>query len=127
LIPKFISAFKKGKRLAIYGNGKQSRDFTLFANVVEANLFACEAEGVNGEVFNVACREIYSLIYLVYNLNEILKSDINPVSQNLKEGDVKHSLTSIRKAKKMLQFNLLVSFIEGLKKMCSKDTIRSIR
>jgi nucleoside-diphosphate-sugar epimerase len=42
VIPKFIAAIREGRRPVIYGDGEQSRDFTPVANVVAANLAACE-------------------------------------------------------------------------------------
>src|ERR1044071_3114655 len=51
----FIPAVLEGRRPTIYGDGLQSRDFTYVQNVVDANLLACTAPGIAGEVFNVAC------------------------------------------------------------------------
>ncbi len=42
VIPKFIAAVREGQQPVIYGDGEQSRDFTPVANVVAANLAACE-------------------------------------------------------------------------------------
>ena len=42
VIPKFITAIREGRSPVIYGDGEQSRDFTPVANVVAANLRACE-------------------------------------------------------------------------------------
>jgi len=42
VIPKFIAAINEGRRPVIFGDGEQSRDFTPVANVVAANLAACE-------------------------------------------------------------------------------------
>jgi UDP-glucose 4-epimerase len=42
VIPKFIAAIREGRRPVIYGDGEQSRDFTPVANVVAANLAACD-------------------------------------------------------------------------------------
>jgi UDP-glucose 4-epimerase len=42
VIPKFIAAIREGRRPVVYGDGEQSRDFTPVANVVKANLRACE-------------------------------------------------------------------------------------
>jgi len=44
------------------------------ANVVQANLLACEADGVAGELFNVACGERYTVLDLVAELNEIFET-----------------------------------------------------
>jgi len=78
VIPKFIAAMKKGESPTIYGDGLQSRDFTYVANVVEANLLACEADDSNAEIINVACGERFSLLDLVDELNSILRTNIKP-------------------------------------------------
>ncbi len=60
VIPRFITAMLDGRRPVIYGDGRQSRDFTYIENVVEANLLACQAKDVAGEVLNIACGESFS-------------------------------------------------------------------
>ncbi len=116
VIPKFIKLIKEGKRPVIYGDGTQSRDFTFVSNNVEANLLACTAPGVAGEVFNIACGERYTLIDLVDTINEILGTNIEPIFQSPRPGDVKHSLAGIEKARKMLGFEVKVKFKDGLAK-----------
>ena len=46
-----------GKRPVIYGDGRQSRDFTYVENVVEANLLALAAPSATGQVCNIGCGE----------------------------------------------------------------------
>jgi len=50
VIPKFINAFMNGKSPVVFGDGKQSRDFTYVKNVVQANLLAATAEAENAEL-----------------------------------------------------------------------------
>jgi hypothetical protein len=50
----FIRKFLAGQAPTIFGDGEQSRDFTFVENVVQANLLACKAEGISGEVCVVA-------------------------------------------------------------------------
>src|SRR6202049_1172304 len=52
-LAKFITQMLKGDQPTIFGDGKQSRDFTFVDNVVDANLLACKAEAkeVAGHVF----------------------------------------------------------------------------
>lgn len=120
VIPKFINAVLNGSRPTIYGDGKQSRDFTYVANVVQANLLACEAEGVAGELFNVACGERYTLLDLVAELNRILDKDIEPIFAEPRKGDVKHSMADISKAQSLLGYDKLVDFKSGMRKTIGK-------
>ena len=43
VIPKFIHCLLKNQSPPIFGNGRQSRDFTFVRNVVQANLLAVAA------------------------------------------------------------------------------------
>ncbi len=117
VIPKFISLIKQGISPVIYGDGLQSRDFTYIENNVRANLLACEAKGAAGEVFNIACNERYTLIDLVNLINKILGTDVQPTFAEDRPGDVKHSLASIEKAEKILNFKVKTTFEDGLRKL----------
>ena len=116
VIPKFIKSIISDKPPIIFGDGKQSRDFTFVANNVKANLLACESETAVGEVINIACGESYTLIDLVESINNILNKNIEPVFEHSKKGDVLHSLADINKAKNLLGYKVSVSFKEGLEK-----------
>lgn len=117
VVPKFIKLMLKGKRPVIYGDGEQSRDFTYVDNAVEANLLACRSDKAGqGEVINIACGERYSLNDLVNYLNEILDTDIEPVYDRPRPGDVKHSLADITRAREMLGYEVKVNFREGLQR-----------
>jgi nucleoside-diphosphate-sugar epimerase len=117
VIPKFIKIIKEGRSPVIYGDGSQSRDFTYVSNNVEANLLACITPGIAGEVFNIACGKSYSLLDLVSAINKLMNKDVKPQFENIRLGDVKHSLASINKAKENLKFTVNTSFMEGLKSL----------
>ncbi|MDD5644453.1 MAG: NAD-dependent epimerase/dehydratase family protein, partial [bacterium] len=117
VIPKFISAIILGNRPVIYGDGKQSRDFTFVQNVVEANIVACGAAGdAVGKVYNIAGADRYSLLDLLDNLKKISGIDVDPVFEKARLGDVKHSQADIDSAKKYLGFKISVGFGDGLEK-----------
>ncbi len=117
VIPKFIKAMLKGDPPTIYGDGELSRDFTYIDNAVEANLLACRSNRVGrGEVINIASGERYSLNQLVKALNEIMGTAIGPVYTKSQPGDVKHSLADISKARDLLNYEVKVSFRDGLKR-----------
>jgi UDP-glucose 4-epimerase len=118
VLAKFITQMLKGEQPTIFGDGKQSRDFTYVDNVVEANLLACKAEGkeVAGKVFNVATNRRTDL----YQTYEILKK-LTGYSGEVKygpdrAGDVKHSLADISRAEQHFGYKPKVDFEEGLRR-----------
>lgn len=115
VIPRFTESLIKGRQPVIYGDGSQSRDFTYVENVVEANLKACCAESeAAGEVFNIGNGERISLGDLYLKLCKLLSTDVTPIYEAERRGDIKHSNADISKAKAYLDYEPLYSFDEGL-------------
>lgn len=119
VIPAFIAAMLDNKRPTIYGDGSQTRDFTYVINVVHANLLACESSSADGMALNVACGESFSLLDLVNDINKLLGTNIEPVFEPERKGDVKHSLAAIDEARERLGYTPQVSFQEGLARTVS--------
>lgn len=116
VIPKFITAMLNDERPVIFGDGEQSRDFTYVQNNVDANLLACTAANAAGRMFNIACGERITLNQLVEVLNDILGKDIEPLYEEERAGDVKHSLADITLARDVLDYEPEYGFREGLVK-----------
>jgi nucleoside-diphosphate-sugar epimerase len=114
VLPRFIEAFLDQKPPVIYGDGTQSRDFTFIENVVQANLLALEAQGVEGETFNIACGESVDLRAVLRLLTEFSGNLVEPEYRAPRAGDVKHSLADISKAERMLGYRPVIPFREGL-------------
>ena len=114
-IPKFIKMLLNDQQPTIYGDGKQSRDFTYIENVIEANLKACLApDEANGQIFNVAYGGQEYLIDIYYTLTKALGKDIEPLFGPERPGDIKHSNADISKAKRMLGYDPQYNFAKGL-------------
>jgi nucleoside-diphosphate-sugar epimerase len=114
VIPIFVSHLLGGERPTIYGDGEQSRDFTYVTNVVNANLLAAECGRLDGQVVNVACGASYTVNELFGRLRELIGNDVDPVYAEPRPGDVRHSLADISIARELLEFDIAVSFEEGL-------------
>lgn len=115
VIPKFIRAFLHGEMLVIHGDGLQSRDFTYVANVVLANLLACEKDEAVGQVMNVACGEAHTLLDLHRYLGTLMSKSVTPIFSDPRVGDVKHSLAAIERAEKLLGYKPSVGWRAGLR------------
>jgi nucleoside-diphosphate-sugar epimerase len=93
----------------------QSRDFTYVQNVVEANLLACMAPGVQGQAFNIACGDRITVNSMLQQINKITGNDVRPIYAEPRVGDIKHSQADITRAKELLGYEPKVSFEEGLR------------
>ena len=115
VIPRFITAALRGQPLTIYGDGNQSRDFTYVANVVAANLLACETPAACGHALNASCGRRYTLLELVSQLESLLGKGPLPAEHLPPQpGDVRDSMGDIRKARQLLGYEPSVDFERGL-------------
>lgn len=116
VIPKFINCLLQNQPCPIFGNGRQSRDFTYVKNVVSANLLAAAVSTakVNFGVFNIANGKDTTVLNLVKILNRILGKNIPPRLLPPRAGDVYKTLADISLASALLKFKPQVDFLEGL-------------
>jgi UDP-N-acetylglucosamine/UDP-N-acetyl-alpha-D-glucosaminouronate 4-epimerase len=116
VIPLFIKAILGGQKPTIYGDGGQTRDFTYVDNVVQANLLAADANGAAGQMFNAGSGATMSVLDLLREINAILKTNVQPVLQPERPGDVRDSLADISMAESVLRYKPAVSLKEGLRR-----------
>ncbi|HLA42105.1 MAG TPA: SDR family oxidoreductase [Aggregatilineales bacterium] len=116
VIPIFATAMIDDKAPTIFGDGVQSRDFTYIQNIVTGNMLAMYSDRAPGEVFNIACGIRISLLDLVRELNRILGKNIEPHFGAPRAGDIIHSRASIDKARRLLHYDPVISFSEGLER-----------
>lgn len=116
VIPMFAEALRRGTRPVVYGDGRQTRDFTFVANAVHANLLAaaCPAR-LAGEVANIACGTRYSLLELLDAMGGLLGARAQPEFRPARAGDVQDSEADIRYAEELLGYRVIVPFTEGLR------------
>jgi len=116
VIPIFISKILSGQRPTIYGDGHQSRDFTYIENVVLGNLLAAEHPAAAGKCFNMANGRSTTLNQLMSGLNVALGTDVQPIYEASRPGDIRDSMADISLANRTLGYSPLVGLEEGLKK-----------
>ena len=116
VISLFSTALLEGRRPTIYGDGHQTRDFTYVANVVDGVLRAVQADGVAGEVINVATGGRISLNALLAAMNQIIGTRIDAVYGPERAGDVRDSQADISKARALLGYEPVVALEDGLRR-----------
>jgi len=113
VIPKFVYSALDNKPLVIYGDGEQTRDFTYVKDVVAANLLAAQ-ESTTG-VFNIAGGKQITINELAERIISLTGSSSDIVHEQVRKGDVLHSLADISKAEKELGWKPKYSLEAGLK------------
>jgi nucleoside-diphosphate-sugar epimerase len=116
VVPKFVTMLLDKKRPFVFGDGKQTRDFTYVENVVEANLMACTAPKAPGEVCNIACGDRVTIAGLCNMIGEIVGWTCEPKLKPARAGDVRHSLADISKAQEVIGYRVRVNLQEGLER-----------
>lgn len=118
VLAQFITAMLAGQAVTIYGDGKQSRDFTYIENIVQANLLASSAPAnvVSGRVYNVACGHGYSVLETHQRLCALMGRSNAVVYRPERRGDIRHSVANIHRAQEDLGYHISVNFIEGLRR-----------
>lgn len=118
VLAKFITQMLAGEQPVMFGDGKQSRDFTYVENAVHANLLACKApaKDVAGKVFNVASGRHVYLNDLYRILQKLTGYSAQAKYGAERRGDVKDSLADLSRAEKYLGYRPTVSPEEGLRR-----------
>lgn len=141
VIPRWIGEIVERKRNVIYGDGRTSRDFCFVENVVQANILAgvTKNRAALNQVYNVACGEATSLKHLhsmVSKAFQLLGSEqwaaggkqnrtrqtahrsplkiLPPRFLSERQGDIRHSLASIGKARRLLGFRPAIKIQKGI-------------
>ena len=116
VISVFATALLENRSPQIFGNGEQTRDFTYVANVVDGVLRACDATAVSGEVINVATGGRVSLNELFRVMRGLIGATVEPTYAEGRAGDVRDSQADISKARRLLGYEPIVDFEEGLRR-----------
>ena len=116
VLSRFMLAAIEGKQLVIYGDGEQSRDFTYIDNIVDETLRACEAKGASGMVFNGGTGARITLNEVLKLLEKISGKKIEAKHDPPRNGDIRDSQADVSLAHKVLGYQPLVHFEEGLRR-----------
>lgn len=120
VIPKWTASMIRGEAVLVNGDGETSRDFCYVDNAVQANvLSALAGDQAKNQIYNVACADRTSLNELFSHLREALSAlgiryDKDPIYQDFRDGDVRHSQADIGKAARLLGYKVVYRVGDGL-------------
>jgi len=118
VIPNFFYWAMQGKSLRITGDGNETRDWTYVDDIVNGLLVMGIREEAVGEGINLGSGTEHKVIDMANMVNEITGNKAGIVYTERRNWDAKHRLlSSIDKAKRLLDYKPQMEFEEGLKKV----------
>lgn len=119
IVPILFRAALTGTPMTLFGDGRQTRDFTFVSNVVDANLLAANgpASRVNGHVVNIGAGARTSLLELAALVESITGRPIIRHHAPVRTGDVRDSQASLERASAILGYRPMVSVQEGIERL----------
>jgi nucleoside-diphosphate-sugar epimerase len=139
---RFIEAIHSGKRIQVYGDGEQSRDFTFIADAVEANLLATRAVSPSALGENARPTISPASGWRVWNIGGGERATVNQIIQVLERmvgrkailqhaeaqpGDARHTWADVSTARRELGFAPHTGLEEGLQAQVSWQVARMPR
>ncbi len=116
VIPRFIVNILNDKPPVIFGDGKQTRDFTFVTDTVEGLIRAAGEEQFIGEAVNIAYGEEVSIKEIAERLLKALgREDLSISYQADRPGDVYRHYADVTKLQQTTGYKPSISIEEGLK------------
>jgi nucleoside-diphosphate-sugar epimerase len=112
---RFCEAAASGGAIELFGDGRQSRDFTYVGDVVSAIRAAGAAEGAGGRAYNVGGGSPISLNGALEQLAAIAGRPLDVSRAERESGDVLHTAADVGRAREELGFAPATSLSAGLR------------
>lgn len=118
VIPKFMLRCMAGKPMVVFGDGKQTRDFTYVEDTARGILLAGMVDAAVGRTINLGSGREISINDLAKTIAKVLRRpDATVVHEQPRPGDVLRLYADARLARRLLGFRPRISLIQGLRKL----------
>src|SRR5436190_6917070 len=128
-IPRFVTAYMRRQQPQVYGDGRQSRDFTYVDNVVEANIAAAAAPKLSGESVNIAAGNPRTVLDVLEAISNEFGYSLPPAYAPDRPGDIRDSHADLGVARSLLGYKASADFPTGLRRtvefLREASTVRS--
>jgi dTDP-L-rhamnose 4-epimerase len=113
----FSTLIKSNKKINVFEDGLESRDFVYISDAVDATVLAIENDAANFQIFNVGAGESITVLDAVKQLMKLYNKSVSYyISGNFRLGDIRHNMADLTKIKKILGYSPKYSFNNGIKK-----------
>ena len=123
VVAKFIAQKLQRKKITIFGNGKQKRDFLHIDDLSEAIHRSIKYKNSNNQIYNLGSGVAQSILYL----KNIISNSKDHIFLEKRNDDIEISIANINKIKKHLKWTPNISLSAGVKEMMKSDKKRLLR
>ena len=111
----FSTLIRQGAEINVFEDGLESRDFVFIDDVVTATRSAILEDSANGLAINVGSGVATSVLDVIVELSRAFDTAAQTrVSGNYRVGDIRHNVADLTLARRVLGFEPVVSFREGI-------------
>ena len=115
VIPKFLLRCLAGKPLIVFGDGKQTRDFTYVSDTVRGIILASSVDAAVGKTINIGSGTEITVGELAETVKQVSGKPLCEIKHEAsRPGDVLRLFADVSKAKQLLGFECQTSFTKGL-------------
>jgi UDP-glucose 4-epimerase len=113
-IPNFIRRSLSNEPMVIYGDGMQTRDFIYVEDLCDCIHRAATADGIGGEVFQVAIGAETAILDLAELVKKVTGAESEISFEPKRAGEIYKSWADISKARRVLGFDPQIDLEEGI-------------
>jgi UDP-glucose 4-epimerase len=111
----FCRAAIEGEPMVVFGDGRQTRDFTFVGDIVSATRAAASSEDAVGGVFNIGGGSRASVNDALELISDFAGRSLDVRHSEMERGDVRDTGADISRAREVLGFEPSTSFEDGLR------------
>lgn len=116
-ISQFLWSIRNGIAPVVFGDGRQTRDFTYVGDLVDAILLVL-AKGQGSEVYNIGTGREYSFNEMIALVNKSLGTNVSPTYvQNPIMNYVRETLADTTKIEREIGWKATTGLEEGIRKL----------
>ncbi|SEL38760.1 NAD-dependent epimerase/dehydratase family protein [Haloferax larsenii] len=113
-ISNFVSRCANGEPPVIYGDGRQTRDFTYVDDIITANLRLLDTDAADGEVMNIGSTDNISVLDLAEAVRDRVAPSMQIEYDERAPGDAEHTHAAVSKAADLIDYEPRTSIREGV-------------
>jgi UDP-glucose 4-epimerase len=121
VIPRFLVRALAGQPLEIFGDGRQTRDFTHVRDTARGLRLAADCEAAVGEALNLGSGREIAIASLAAAIRDLCgRPDASIVHRPPRPGDVRRLIADASRARRLLGWTPRIGFDEGLSELADQ-------